>query len=85
MLYDLYPYVWDLRNTALMAKAFICWLGKRKQEDAVVDTVQSICSPSSRNLKVLGATLLSQVLEGVSPLICKASSVLDYVWRVVGS
>lgn len=28
VLYDLYPYVWDLRNTALVAKAFICWLGK---------------------------------------------------------
>ncbi|KAF3697618.1 Protein O-GlcNAcase [Channa argus] len=27
VLYDLYPYVWDLRNTALAAKAFICWLG----------------------------------------------------------
>lgn len=28
VLYDLYPYVWDLRNTALVAKAFVCWLGK---------------------------------------------------------
>uniref|UniRef100_A0A3Q2P3T8 protein O-GlcNAcase n=1 Tax=Fundulus heteroclitus TaxID=8078 RepID=A0A3Q2P3T8_FUNHE len=28
VLYDLYPYVWDLRNTALVAKAFICWLGR---------------------------------------------------------
>ena len=28
VLYDLYPYVWDLRNTALVAKAFICWLGE---------------------------------------------------------
>uniref|UniRef100_A0A4W5PA89 protein O-GlcNAcase n=1 Tax=Hucho hucho TaxID=62062 RepID=A0A4W5PA89_9TELE len=27
VLYDLYPYVWDLRNTALVVKAFICWLG----------------------------------------------------------
>lgn len=27
MLYDLYPYVWDLRNTLLVAKAFISWLG----------------------------------------------------------
>lgn len=27
-LYDLYPYVWDLRNTTLVAKAFISWLGK---------------------------------------------------------
>ncbi|KAG8006256.1 Protein O-GlcNAcase [Nibea albiflora] len=26
VLYDLYPYVWDLRNMALVAKAFICWL-----------------------------------------------------------
>uniref|UniRef100_A0A673CSL1 Si:dkey-183c6.8 n=1 Tax=Sphaeramia orbicularis TaxID=375764 RepID=A0A673CSL1_9TELE len=30
VLYDLYPYVWDLRNTALVAKAFICWLGKNR-------------------------------------------------------
>ncbi|XP_047242773.1 protein O-GlcNAcase [Girardinichthys multiradiatus] len=29
VLYDLYPYVWDLRNTALVAKAFICWLDGR--------------------------------------------------------
>lgn len=28
VLYDLYPYVWDLRNMALVAKAFICWLGE---------------------------------------------------------
>uniref|UniRef100_A0A674MYV7 protein O-GlcNAcase n=1 Tax=Takifugu rubripes TaxID=31033 RepID=A0A674MYV7_TAKRU len=27
VLYDLYPYVWDLRNMALVAKAFVCWLG----------------------------------------------------------
>ncbi|XP_077598414.1 protein O-GlcNAcase [Stigmatopora nigra] len=26
VLYDLYPYVWDLRNMALVAKAFVCWL-----------------------------------------------------------
>ncbi|KAL0189277.1 hypothetical protein M9458_016376, partial [Cirrhinus mrigala] len=26
VLYDLYPYIWDLRNTLLVAKAFICWL-----------------------------------------------------------
>lgn len=32
VLYDLYPYVWDLRNMALVAKAFICWLGKYTQE-----------------------------------------------------
>ncbi|XP_041635817.1 protein O-GlcNAcase [Cheilinus undulatus] len=29
VLYDLYPYVWDLRNTALVAKAFISWLDGR--------------------------------------------------------
>uniref|UniRef100_A0A671P8G3 protein O-GlcNAcase n=1 Tax=Sinocyclocheilus anshuiensis TaxID=1608454 RepID=A0A671P8G3_9TELE len=29
LLYDLYPYIWDLRNTLLVAKAFICWLGER--------------------------------------------------------
>lgn len=31
VLYDLYPYVWDLRNTLLVAKAFISWLGKLRQ------------------------------------------------------
>ncbi|CAN9509452.1 unnamed protein product [Ophioblennius macclurei] len=34
VLYDLYPYVWDLRNTALVAKAFICWLDGRVQSDS---------------------------------------------------
>uniref|UniRef100_A0A3P9CCW7 protein O-GlcNAcase n=1 Tax=Maylandia zebra TaxID=106582 RepID=A0A3P9CCW7_9CICH len=34
VLYDLYPYVWDLRNTALVAKAFICWLGCGKTTGA---------------------------------------------------
>uniref|UniRef100_A0A672RZJ7 protein O-GlcNAcase n=1 Tax=Sinocyclocheilus grahami TaxID=75366 RepID=A0A672RZJ7_SINGR len=29
LLYDIYPYIWDLRNTLLVAKAFICWLGER--------------------------------------------------------
>ncbi|XP_051570333.1 protein O-GlcNAcase-like isoform X2 [Myxocyprinus asiaticus] len=29
VLYDLYPYIWDLRNTLLVAKAFICWLEGR--------------------------------------------------------
>ncbi|KAI5104514.1 protein O-GlcNAcase-like, partial [Silurus meridionalis] len=29
VLYDLYPYVWDLRNTLLVAKAFISWLEGR--------------------------------------------------------
>ncbi|XP_023693914.1 protein O-GlcNAcase [Paramormyrops kingsleyae] len=32
-LYDLYPYVWDLRNTALVAKAFISWLDGRVLND----------------------------------------------------
>lgn len=32
VLYDLYPYVWDLRNMALVAKAFVYWLGKDTQE-----------------------------------------------------
>lgn len=31
VLYDLYPYVWDLRNTLLVAKAFINWLGNLRQ------------------------------------------------------
>lgn len=34
VLYDLYPYVWDLRNTALVAKAFICWLEGRVLSDS---------------------------------------------------
>ncbi|TNN50498.1 Protein O-GlcNAcase [Liparis tanakae] len=34
VLYDLYPYVWDLRNTALVAKAFICWLDGRVLSDS---------------------------------------------------
>ncbi|KAA0723133.1 Protein O-GlcNAcase [Triplophysa tibetana] len=29
VLYDLYPYIWDLRNTLLVAKAFICCLEGR--------------------------------------------------------
>uniref|UniRef100_W5M032 protein O-GlcNAcase n=1 Tax=Lepisosteus oculatus TaxID=7918 RepID=W5M032_LEPOC len=29
VLYDLYPYVWDLRNTVLVTKAFVSWLGCR--------------------------------------------------------
>ncbi|XP_030636244.1 protein O-GlcNAcase [Chanos chanos] len=29
VLYDLYPYVWDLRNTLLVAKAFVSWLEGR--------------------------------------------------------
>ncbi|XP_028835141.1 protein O-GlcNAcase isoform X2 [Denticeps clupeoides] len=29
VLYDLYPYVWDLRNTLLVAKAFVIWLEGR--------------------------------------------------------
>ncbi|XP_028330223.1 protein O-GlcNAcase [Gouania willdenowi] len=34
VLYDLYPYVWDLRNMALLAKAFICWLDGRVLSDS---------------------------------------------------
>ncbi|TWW63346.1 protein O-GlcNAcase isoform X1 [Takifugu flavidus] len=34
VLYDLYPYVWDLRNMALVAKAFICWLDGRVLSDS---------------------------------------------------
>uniref|UniRef100_A0A4W6EL87 protein O-GlcNAcase n=1 Tax=Lates calcarifer TaxID=8187 RepID=A0A4W6EL87_LATCA len=41
VLYDLYPYVWDLRNTALVAKAFICWLGCGKSTGADVLGVES--------------------------------------------
>ncbi|KAJ8007832.1 hypothetical protein DPEC_G00098290 [Dallia pectoralis] len=33
LLYDLYPYVWDLRNTGLVASAFICWLDGRVLSD----------------------------------------------------
>ncbi|XP_074480818.1 protein O-GlcNAcase isoform X2 [Sebastes fasciatus] len=41
VLYDLYPYVWDLRNTALVAKAFICWLGCGKTTGADLLGVES--------------------------------------------
>uniref|UniRef100_A0A8C5H5R4 protein O-GlcNAcase n=1 Tax=Gouania willdenowi TaxID=441366 RepID=A0A8C5H5R4_GOUWI len=41
VLYDLYPYVWDLRNMALLAKAFICWLGCGKTSGADVLGVES--------------------------------------------
>ncbi|XP_037116418.1 LOW QUALITY PROTEIN: protein O-GlcNAcase-like [Syngnathus acus] len=34
VLYDLYPYVWDLRNMALVAKAFVCWLDGRILNDS---------------------------------------------------
>ncbi|XP_066574411.1 protein O-GlcNAcase isoform X2 [Amia ocellicauda] len=34
VLYDLYPYVWDLRNTVLVAKAFISWLDGRVLNDS---------------------------------------------------
>ncbi|KAJ8377311.1 hypothetical protein AAFF_G00261600 [Aldrovandia affinis] len=34
VLYDLYPYVWDLRNTALVAKAFVSWLDGRVLNDS---------------------------------------------------
>ncbi|XP_013874525.1 protein O-GlcNAcase isoform X2 [Austrofundulus limnaeus] len=34
VLYDLYPYVWDLRNTALVTKAFISWLDGRVLSDS---------------------------------------------------
>ncbi|KAI1888619.1 hypothetical protein AGOR_G00187020 [Albula goreensis] len=33
VLYDLYPYVWDLRNTTLVAKAFVSWLDGRVLND----------------------------------------------------
>lgn len=36
VLYDLYPYIWDLRNTLLVAKAFICWLGERDSRDDLI-------------------------------------------------
>uniref|UniRef100_A0A8C7WWA1 protein O-GlcNAcase n=1 Tax=Oryzias sinensis TaxID=183150 RepID=A0A8C7WWA1_9TELE len=41
VLYDLYPYVWDLRNTALVAKAFVCWLGCGKTTGADLMGVDS--------------------------------------------
>ncbi|XP_058480951.1 protein O-GlcNAcase isoform X1 [Solea solea] len=34
VLYDLYPYVWDLRNMALVAKAFVYWLDGRVLSDS---------------------------------------------------
>ncbi|MBN3313918.1 OGA GlcNAcase, partial [Atractosteus spatula] len=33
VLYDLYPYIWDLRNTVLVAKAFVSWLDGRVLND----------------------------------------------------
>lgn len=36
VLYDIYPYIWDLRNTLLVAKAFICWLGKKRGSRLVI-------------------------------------------------
>nr|XP_015199304.1 PREDICTED: protein O-GlcNAcase-like [Lepisosteus oculatus] len=33
VLYDLYPYVWDLRNTVLVTKAFVSWLDGRVLND----------------------------------------------------
>ncbi|KAK1796856.1 hypothetical protein P4O66_000946 [Electrophorus voltai] len=34
LLYDLYPYIWDLRNTVLVAKAFISWLEGRVMSES---------------------------------------------------
>lgn len=42
VLYDLYPYVWDLRNTALVAKAFICWLGEDREMKAGDKRIQFV-------------------------------------------
>ncbi|XP_064198090.1 protein O-GlcNAcase [Anguilla rostrata] len=39
VLYDLYPYIWDLRNTVLVAKAFVSWLDGR-----VLNDTQSLSS-----------------------------------------
>ncbi|XP_041054003.1 protein O-GlcNAcase isoform X2 [Carcharodon carcharias] len=33
IVYDLYPYLWDIRNTLLVAKAFIMWLDGRIERD----------------------------------------------------
>uniref|UniRef100_A0A672RXQ1 protein O-GlcNAcase n=1 Tax=Sinocyclocheilus grahami TaxID=75366 RepID=A0A672RXQ1_SINGR len=41
VLYDLYPYIWDLRNTLLVAKAFICWLGERDSRDDLISMILS--------------------------------------------
>lgn len=52
VLYDLYPYVWDLRNTALVAKAFICWLGEDREMEAGNTAILFIkmCSVSNYEL-----------------------------------
>ncbi|KAJ8382443.1 hypothetical protein SKAU_G00032210 [Synaphobranchus kaupii] len=34
VLYDLYPYIWDLRNTVLVANAFVSWLDGRVLNDS---------------------------------------------------
>ncbi|XP_078080593.1 protein O-GlcNAcase isoform X2 [Mustelus asterias] len=33
IVYDLYPYLWDIRNTLLVAKAFVMWLDGRIERD----------------------------------------------------
>ncbi|XP_061664296.1 protein O-GlcNAcase isoform X2 [Syngnathoides biaculeatus] len=43
VLYDLYPYVWDLRNTALVAKAFVCWLDGRVLHDSAASASWRNC------------------------------------------
>uniref|UniRef100_A0A673K9W9 protein O-GlcNAcase n=1 Tax=Sinocyclocheilus rhinocerous TaxID=307959 RepID=A0A673K9W9_9TELE len=48
LLYDLYPYIWDLRNTLLVAKAFICWLGES-------DSMDDLSSSSGAELHVVEA------------------------------
>ncbi|CAL8377563.1 unnamed protein product [Boreogadus saida] len=71
VLYDLYPYVWDLRNTALVAKAFVCWLDGRVLGDS----------------STLGSwkNCFHWVLYKAPPLLCGAMSpdlslVSDRVW-----
>ncbi|XP_076843402.1 protein O-GlcNAcase [Brachyhypopomus gauderio] len=61
LLYDLYPYVWDLRNTLLVAKAFISWLeGRVVSESSSLGSWKNCfhwCGASS------GAELLSMEAE----------------------
>ncbi|XP_072433853.1 protein O-GlcNAcase isoform X2 [Chiloscyllium punctatum] len=33
IVYDLYPYLWDIRNTLVVAKAFVMWLDGRIERD----------------------------------------------------
>uniref|UniRef100_H3B628 protein O-GlcNAcase n=1 Tax=Latimeria chalumnae TaxID=7897 RepID=H3B628_LATCH len=41
LFYDLYPYIWDMRNILLNASAFIAWLGCRTNSSPIFLTVDA--------------------------------------------